>query len=29
MDSFETARLIRQRERSRHTPIILVTAVVC
>jgi PAS domain S-box-containing protein len=27
MDGFETARLIRQRERSRHTPIIFLTAV--
>jgi signal transduction histidine kinase len=26
MDGFETARLIRQRERNRHTPIIFVTA---
>jgi signal transduction histidine kinase len=26
MDGFETARLIRQRERSRHTPIIFLTA---
>ena len=26
MDGFETARLIRQRERCRHTPIIFVTA---
>src|SRR6516225_1747482 len=26
MDGFETAALIRQRERSRHTPIILLTA---
>ncbi|PMB07020.1 hybrid sensor histidine kinase/response regulator, partial [Fischerella thermalis CCMEE 5273] len=26
MDGFETAALIRQRERSRHTPIIFVTA---
>lgn len=27
MDGFETAELIRQRERSRHTPIIFVTAI--
>lgn len=27
MDGFETARCIRERERSRHTPIIFVTAV--
>src|SRR5215475_4500481 len=26
MDGFETARLIRQRKRSEHTPIIFVTA---
>ncbi|MHB0968733.1 MAG: sensor histidine kinase [Thermoanaerobaculia bacterium] len=26
LDGFETARLIRQRERSRHTPIIFITA---
>src|SRR5689334_23770404 len=26
MDGFETAELIRQRDRSRHTPIIFVTA---
>src|SRR5262245_39096505 len=26
MDGFETARLIRERRRSRHTPIIFVTA---
>jgi CheY-like chemotaxis protein len=26
MDGFETATLIRQRERSRHTPIIFLTA---
>src|SRR5581483_1529047 len=26
MDGFETASLIRQRERSRHTPIIFMTA---
>jgi diguanylate cyclase (GGDEF)-like protein/PAS domain S-box-containing protein len=27
MDGFETAQLIRQRERSKHTPIIFVTAI--
>ncbi|PSB50235.1 hybrid sensor histidine kinase/response regulator, partial [Chroococcidiopsis cubana CCALA 043] len=27
MDGFETASLIRQRERSRHTPIIFLTAI--
>src|SRR5690349_4652896 len=26
LDGFETARLIRQRERSRHVPIIFITA---
>src|SRR5207237_6658829 len=27
MDGFETARLIRSRERSRHTPIVCLTAI--
>src|SRR5438552_3494460 len=27
LDGFETARLIRDRERSRHTPIIFLTAI--
>src|SRR5881397_2217757 len=27
MDGFEAARLIRQRQRSQHTPIIFITAV--